>query len=654
MTVLVLAMLPCMAIAVFGQVDSVQAATRWMSIGAVLSGGASFEYGSIVVPEISECDTLRRGSALSWHASMLAELPLATRLSLQLRLGAYLDRGELRERASRPLALAGDNGERIDGLYDHVFAFTRASYAGSLVARFGATDRLELAAGVEAVRHIVDQTFQQEAIAPSSLLFRRQRIVEIRSGVIIPSSPVSLSALASAGYRLPLSSRAWIVPEMSVSIALSSMSESSAWRRVRAAAGATLRFDFHRTPQPPPAIDTPVVAVPPPLDPSITTQPPVVEVLVDEYDSTEALPLLNQIFFAEGTDTIPSRYHLLDDTSVASFTEARLVGSALDVYYDLLNVVALRMKAIPDATLSIEGFRNGREPAGALSRRRAEQIRRYLIDTWDIPAARLRVAGRALPENPARETFEEGFEENARAHLEPSDPNVTAPVIRLHVQRVATPPGIVFYPRANAGARVRSWRLDVLRDSALWRRFEGAGEPPDSIAWDWRSNESDLPSIPMQLGYEFIVSDTTGQTAATPLRPIHVQYRSQSQRLENRQNDTVIESYSLLLFNYDSPSVSADDQELLRAIAAGIKPGAQIRITGYTDSLGLESHNRELAFRRATETARILRELVPDETSISVNPNGGERERFPFDTPEGRSHCRTVIIEVRTPTRESR
>jgi outer membrane protein OmpA-like peptidoglycan-associated protein len=104
------------------------------------------------------------------------------------------------------------------------------------------------------------------------------------------------------------------------------------------------------------------------------------------------------------------------------------------------------------------------------------------------------------------------------------------------------------------------------------------------------------------------------------------------------------------LFNYDSPKVGPSDNLLLHAISAEIREQATVRITGYTDSLGDESHNRELANMRAQETAKIIRKLVPRGVDVEVNQQGGERERFPYDTPEGRSHCRTVIIEVRTPT----
>jgi outer membrane protein OmpA-like peptidoglycan-associated protein len=646
-------MLPSMAIAVFGQTDSSALVPRWLSLGAVLSIGPTFELGRVLVPDILECDTLGDGSGMSFGGALLVDLPVTDGLSVQARAGMLVESGELRARAQHPFVLRNGEGDVIDGVYDQVLRFDRRRFVAGLLGRYE-IGRTELALGLEAlVNGGGDQTFQQEAISPPELLFAGRRTLEVGSGTIVESAPLALGAAASIGFRLPLSRRSWLVPELSLAMPITSLAAGeSQWRRLRLAVGAQLRFDLvAEPPQPPIRIDTPViVARAPMLRPIITTSPAIVEVRVDEYDSTEALALLNQVFFEEGSAELPARYRRLDSSSVSRFSTGQLVGTALDVYYDLLNIVGLRMKRLPQATLAIGGYRNGRETDRSLAKRRAEAIRRYLVDAWGIAPRRLTTTGGGLPASPARENVAEGFEENARAHVVPSDPNVTGPVIRNHIKRVANPPSLVFYPRAEAEAPLRSWRLDVMLDTTIWRRFEGEGVPPDSIVWDWRSNERELPSIPMRLGYELSLEDTTGQRASTPRLEIKVEYRSLKQKLEHRRNDTVIESYSLLLFNFDSPSVSPADQELLRAIGGTIhEPTAVVRITGFTDSLGLESHNRELAMRRATETARILQELTPRGTTIIVDPNGGERERFPYGTPEGRSHNRTVIIEVRRP-----
>ncbi|MBC8143930.1 MAG: OmpA family protein, partial [bacterium] len=447
-----------MAIAVLSQGDSVPAATRWLSVGAAISGGPSFEYGNVVVPL---CDPVTSGTALSWNASAFVERPLSQSLAMQLRVGAYIERGELRHRGLIA-PTRGEDGTVFTGVYDEVLRFNRTMIATGMLARYQLSNRLELGIGIEATREIsTDQQFQLEAIAPAELLFRGKRIDERASGVIVQPASIALGAFASVGYRLPISRSSWLVPELSFSFPATSMAADDAWRRIRIGVGAALQFDLLDEVEAPP-IDTPVVVHVPVLRPIITTSPAIVEVRVDEYDSLEALPLLNQVFFAEGSDAIPTRYNQLGVDATRSFTLSQLDGSALDVYYDLLNIIGLRMKQTPSATLAITGHRNGRESDNRLSRRRADEIRRYLVESWGIAARRFRVSGAGLPSSPARETAVEGFEENARAHIVPSDPNITAPVIRRHVQRVATPPSLIFYPRADAEAGLAKWRLEVL------------------------------------------------------------------------------------------------------------------------------------------------------------------------------------------------
>ncbi len=124
------------------------------------------------------------------------------------------------------------------------------------------------------------------------------------------------------------------------------------------------------------------------------------------------------------------------------------------------------------------------------------------------------------------------------------------------------------------------------------------------------------------------------------------------EKLLERQQDTIIESYSLLLFAYNSPEVSRADRALLAAIASRVGPGARVRFTGFTDSLGDSTLNRDLAFERASNAAAIFSDQVVN-VDVSVNPEGGESERYPSELPEGRSYNRTVIIEVRTPITRS-
>jgi flagellar motor protein MotB len=154
----------------------------------------------------------------------------------------------------------------------------------------------------------------------------------------------------------------------------------------------------------------------------------------------------------------------------------------------------------------------------------------------------------------------------------------------------------------------------------------------------------------MNLSYLLSLKDSVNQDTLSNSVIIKVNYDSLKFKLENNRNDTIIENFSLLLFDYDSPKISPSDKILLKAIASRIVDNAIVTIIGYTDSLGAEGYNKNLAISRAKETLKYLKILVPKNVIFSVDEiNSGEFERFSYNSPEGRSHCRTVIIDVRIP-----
>ena len=628
-----------------------------LGLGAAL--GRSIGTGALAIPGISAgCGgVLADGSGSSWRASLLVEIPLSAGLAVQILPGVARSHMTLATTLPgvRPLRSAGEPGGFESSVIDRILDIYRTDLSLAALVRIPVAGGVHASAGL-GVAHTIssDQIHRLVIASPSTALFRNGRRDDTVSGGADPilDAPTLVPAgVLSAGYDLPISSRSTLTPSLTLTVPFVGRTTEGNWRDISLELGASLRFGLTRTPVVDSIIPPPVPVIPA-LSASILTRPPVIEVRIDEYDSVEALPVLNQVFFAEGSSRIPERYHLLDREGSTVFTRDQLKGSALDVYYHMLNLIGKRLQEIPSATLTVNGYRNSRESDPRLGTMRAESVRRYLVDVWRISQRRITVRGGALPPSPARENAEEGFEENARVELLSSDPNITKPHFRRHIQRVANPPGVTFYPSAVAEAGLGRWQVEVVQEGKPWKSFAGTGALPDSIVWDWRGDQRELPQLPMRLSYRLEVVDSTGQMRTTEPTPIAVNYRSVGQKMERRVNDTTINIYSLLLFNYDSPRLSPGDQELINAINASsgdVTPQSIVHFTGYTDSLGDAEHNRQLANARAAEAARLFQSSAPRGVSIVVHDDGGERERFPYTTPEGRSHDRTVIIEIRTP-----
>jgi|GEM_PF-2139268 len=654
-------MLFSMACVAFGQNDTSARAPR-LFVGGFGRIAGGVELGRLTVPGFEGCGSFESsGSSRGWQAGLLLEVPFSRGFALELRPSAVISSGSYREplREEPPLGLA--DGRVVPLMVDQVLEFESTALRLDVLASFRLPFSLRGGLGGMIERSLrLAQTHSEEIVSPDDALFagiNRRRFV-FPYGSPFAAAPLVAGVSAGLAWDLPIGRLSTLSPEIGVSMPLTSQVAGGAWRSLSLSAGLALRFAI---PPPSPSvpavdtsiIDTPVVTATPLLRASITTEPAVVSVRIDEYDSVEVLPLLNHIYFSEGDDAIRPQYRELSRSQADAFTNAELTGSALDVYYHLLNIVGLRMRSNLSATLSINGYHNGRESDPALPMRRAQRIRRYLTDVWGIAPRRLKVVAGALPPNPSSEFTDQGFQENARVELVPSDPNIVGPHKRRHILRTANPPAVLFRFNTVAEAGIARWRLEVDDDGkGSWRVFTDTGTHPDSLLWNWRSDSGALPTLPMRLRYRLTVTDSTGRALSTDPADIAVTYQSVRQKLERRENDTTIESFSLLLFNFDSPKVSPSDNELLRAIAVGVKNNAVVRFVGYTDSLGDAGHNRELAMMRAREAAQIFQRLVPGDVTVIIDERGGENERFPYTTPEGRAHCRTVDIQVRTPRAE--
>jgi peptidoglycan-associated lipoprotein len=86
-----------------------------------------------------------------------------------------------------------------------------------------------------------------------------------------------------------------------------------------------------------------------------------------------------------------------------------------------------------------------------------------------------------------------------------------------------------------------------------------------------------------------------------------------------------------ILFEFDSASLSAEAQEILRAKAAWLRanPGARVIIEGHCDERGTNEYNLALGDRRAFSAKSFLVDLGIDDSRLTTISYGEER---PADT----------------------
>ena len=352
-------------------------------------GGLTFVNDNVdlVVPNyLPECGLLESGSGSGWNAGGTIEIPFSRSLTFHGRLGVSRTTGTLRHEGD-PFPIRSEvTGNVVDGRVDEVIDYKATGIEMLISGSTPLYEGLHGEVGLGAwIKLFSEQTHDQEAVDPGELLLvNNSRRMRINSGNFFPYRPVAPIGSFGLRYDLPIGEGSYLSPEARLSYPLLGWTSEGDWRSLRLTVGGSVRFGF------PGKRREPIVQVPdtlppplPTLIPDMLTAPEVVNVQITEYDSTNWVPVLNRVFFAEGDATLPDRYSRLEIDETFTFSPADLTGPTIDVYRNMLNIIGLRMQRQPDATLTINGYRNGREADPELGLMRADAVKEYLVDTWD-------------------------------------------------------------------------------------------------------------------------------------------------------------------------------------------------------------------------------------------------------------------------------
>ncbi len=538
----------------------------------------------------------------------------------------------------------------------------------------------------------------------NGLTERNQRAEEIPA-----ANPLNLALIGGLGYDIPLgSSNIILSPEAFYVYSLTPFVNGLNWSANTIRGGISLRYQprVQIPPQEnPPKTDTaspPPVAVktPPPELPktrldSATVEPPaeprdfkktptfkhadenpkgslnasiaafmvdsngveqaLVRLKVEQFFAWQMYPLMNYIFFDQNAPNVPTRYRLLkskEETQTFDEKEFHNVNM-LRVYYDVINIIGKRMRNIPNAKLQLVGCNNnvGLEAGNIpLSFRRANEIRRYLIDMWDIDSARVTVQARNLPQKPTMSRDSLGIEENRRVEIYSDVWDILKPVLVSDTINVPEPPTIRFRMNIKADDGVARTTLNVKQGERALKLFSVQGKPDTTLDWspiiDWNTinDQASAPSLPDDLKFGLDVVDKKGQEAH-PIGAIPVELVTVKKKREAGVVDKQLAIYRLILFDFNSPSVGTNNARIINSfIMDNLQDKSKVDITGFTDKLGNPEVNMKLSSGRAKSVADYIKWRDTQARGV-----GGTRPQYTNETPEGRIYNRSVEVRVETP-----
>jgi outer membrane protein OmpA-like peptidoglycan-associated protein/Mg-chelatase subunit ChlD len=374
---------------------------------------------------------------------------------------------------------------------------------------------------------------------------------------------------------------------------------------------------------------------------------------IEEITTIDSSPLLNYIYFAEGASAINQPYlRFHEQGQTQSFSEEALRGTK-EKYVNLLNIVGLRMRANPEATIKLVGCNanyGAEKGRKELSRARAEGVKAYLQYIWGIEPFRMAVEARNLPEVPSSGRSVEGREENQRVEIHSEHDAILDVVRSTYVEAHSNVEDLIVKPMVASEHGIAHWTVTLLGDDQPIFSQKGTGAPSAEMILKDKALTPMALSQYAQLTAELEVEDFEGQVLKLRTYPMLVEFiQREAQRVRNL-GYRVQEKYALILFDFDSDKIKERNASVVEKIVARIRqfPAANVSIVGHTDNIGKEKYNIQLSERRASAvydqiTAALGKFSQATITHMGVGPF---ESLYGNGLPENRALNRTVTVTL--------
>lgn len=373
---------------------------------------------------------------------------------------------------------------------------------------------------------------------------------------------------------------------------------------------------------------------------------------LDEVKSIKMTPLLNYIFFDTDSSNIPLRYSLLTKADSHSFNTKNLFEkNTIDIYHHILNIIGERMINNPKSELKIIGTKSEiekGEKAKVLTIERAKTVRDYLVNTWGINTNRLKISSIDAPYIPSISEDVKSIEENQRVELYSDDYKLLEPLILKDTLYTPLTQEIVFYTVVDTNIKVRNWKLNISNnDNNSVFEINGKSTPPLTINFKINDQIANQIRDDKELNYRLDLTSENEKVENITGRFI-VNINSLKYKERQKLNDSRIDKYSLILFDYDKYDLNKKNLDIIKYIKTNINSDSKLLISGYSDIIGDENYNKELSKKRTESVYSQFQENKNKEEY----PYGESILLFNNNLPEGRFYSRTVLINAITPVKK--
>jgi outer membrane protein OmpA-like peptidoglycan-associated protein len=376
------------------------------------------------------------------------------------------------------------------------------------------------------------------------------------------------------------------------------------------------------------------------------------EIFVEEVRSREIFPLLNYVFFEKNSSELNGKYVKLSQSETTNFQELLLPPAQMSIYYNTLNIIGSRLRQYSDSKITLTGCNDnvlGEKNNLNLSKERAEVLKNYLVEIWNIEPDRISVQTKNLPPKPSNNTTEAGQSENRRVEISATDERILEVVEAFAFTKVTRPEILRLNYKVQSSYNIKSYNMVVKQSNRLIFEQDFEGALPKNLSWN----------IPPALAGKIVDSsdfiiyltakDDRGYESTPVVSRVSINFLSKEKKALVVQNDRFIEKVSLVLFEFNSSDLDLRNQRALLKLNESIKPTSAVIVKGYTDDTGSEEINLKLSQDRSKNALVALKNLLrPSTENLNNEGLGKSAPMYNNNLPEGRFYNRTCQIVIET------
>ncbi|MCX7737158.1 MAG: OmpA family protein [Candidatus Kapabacteria bacterium] len=373
---------------------------------------------------------------------------------------------------------------------------------------------------------------------------------------------------------------------------------------------------------------------------------PISEIRIEDFLSIIVQPLLNYVFFYENSAEIPNRYIKYTKEKLNKFNFKDLTNKpTLEVYNNILNILGWRLKNKPKSKITLTGCNAGKDfEDPSISEKRANAVKNYLVDVWEIDPRRIQVKYRNLPLKSSTLNDTDGVAENRRVEITSDDWDLVAPLFLSDTLRFVSPLFLKFNIDYKKRSNIEKWSVSIFNDDKVIKKFEGNGKLPDTILWEMNERQDVINDIKKGFYFQVEAVDKNNKIIRSNVENINVDHITVYKKLLIQEGDKRIDRYSLILFDFNAANLGTTNSKIMDYINSNINDNSTVLVEGFTDRVGDEDYNLELSKRRALTVWKLINAKIKSYMGF-----GESNLLYDNNLPEGRFYSRTVRVNVETP-----